>query len=55
MEEITAVGVRTLPFSRRLGAQGERGLVTLLEEYNFWVPLDVMEFDWTAKGCLPHD
>ena len=53
-----AAVVKTLSLSRMLGVLGERGLVTLLKEYNFWAPLNVMEYDcsdWAAKGCLPYD
>ena len=50
-----AVGVRTLPSCRRWGVPGERCLATLLDEYNFWAPLDVLGYSWAAKGCLPYD
>ena len=26
-----------------------------LDEYSFWAPLDVLEYDWAARGCLPYD
>jgi hypothetical protein len=31
------------------------GCVACSYEYSFWAPLDVLEYDWAAKGCLPYD
>ena len=47
-EEITVVGVRSQHSLRVEGwgsQQSPRGLVTLLDEYSSWAPLNVVEYD----------